>query len=104
MSARRGPLVRKPTLFGESIVHGPVDLRSPCPKAGLRQILSDGLPTLRFAGNADIEKYERSDIIKGPEEACASGSSRIHFDGLKFEFALGFETPRRADLVPISTS
>jgi hypothetical protein len=88
MSARRGPLVRKPTLFGESIVHGPVDLRPPCPEAGLRQVLSDGLPTLRFAaGNADIEQYERSDIVKGPEDACASGSSRIHFDRLKFEFA-----------------
>jgi hypothetical protein len=83
-----GPLVRKPTLFGESIADGLVDLRPPCPEAGLRQVLSDGLPTLRFAaGNADIEQYERSDIVKGPEDACASGSSRIHFDRLKFEFA-----------------
>ena len=81
-------LVRKPTLFGESIAHGLVDLCPPCPEAGLRQVLSDGLPTLRFAaGNADIEQYERSDIVKGPEDARASGSSRIHFDRLKLEFA-----------------
>ena len=109
-----GPLVRKPTLFGESIANGLVDLRPPCPEAGLRQVLSDGLPTLRFAaGNADIEQYERSDIVKGPEDARASGSSRIHFDRLKLEFAHSIQTPRnrfcanfhlrRASLAPTLT-
>ena len=66
-------LVRKPTLFRESIAHSPVDLRPSCPKAGLRQVLSDGLPMSRLAaGHVDLRQYEGANIIKRPEDACTS--------------------------------
>jgi hypothetical protein len=71
-----------------------MDLSPSCPEAGLRQVFPDGLPTLRFtAGNADIEQYERSDIVKRAQDACASRRDRVHLDGLKNEFSHRMQTP-----------
>jgi hypothetical protein len=71
-----------------------MDLSSSCPEAGLRQVLSDGLPTLRFtARNADIEQYERPDIVKRAQDACASRRDRVHLDRLKNEFSHRMQTP-----------
>jgi hypothetical protein len=81
-------LVRKPPLFRERVAHRLMGLSPSCPEAGLRQVLSDGLPKRRFAtGRFHVLQYERPDVIKGPKDTRACGSARIHPYRFEIKFA-----------------